>query len=150
MTIRLAALFGANLNMLGRRNPEHYGVMTLADVERHLRDRAELLGCELEVFQSNTEGELIGWVQAHRDELHGYMVNPGGFTMFGQGLRDALLDTEAPVIEVHWSNIHRRGIKSIWSEDAVGQICGFHWRGALAALEVLDGLARDAAGVAGD
>jgi 3-dehydroquinate dehydratase-2 len=140
---RLAVIFGANLNMLGRRNPVHYGTMTLEEVWEHVRKRAEELGVDVEFFQSNFEGELIGWIQEHRDEIDGYVVNPGGFTMFGQAFRDAIVDTEAPLIELHLSNIHRRGIVSVWSEDAVGQICGFHWRGAVIALEVLAGIVRD-------
>lgn len=140
---RLAVLFGANLNMLGRRNPIHYGTMTLDEVWQHVRKRAQELEVDVEFFQSNFEGELINWIQEHRDEIDGYVVNPGGFTMFGQAFRDAIIDTQVPLVELHLSNIHARGIVSIWSQDAVGQICGFHWRGAVVAIEVLSGIVRD-------
>jgi 3-dehydroquinate dehydratase-2 len=139
---RLAVLFGANLNMLGRRNPVFYGTMTLDDVWKHVRAKAEELDVELETFQANIEGELVNWVHEHRDQLDGYVVNPGGFTMFGQAFRDAIVDTGSPLVELHFSNIHARGIVSIWSEQAVGQICGFHWRGAVIALDVLNGIVR--------
>jgi 3-dehydroquinate dehydratase II len=140
---RLAVLFGANLNMLGRRNPVFYGTMTLDEVWSRVRDKAQELGCDVETFQSNIEGELVNWIHQHRDAVDGYIVNPGGFTMFGQPFRDAIIDTERPLIEVHWSNIHAREIVSIWSKQAVGQICGFHWRGCIIALDVLNGLVRD-------
>lgn len=141
--IRVAAMFGANLNMLGRRNAEHYGVMTLDEVTERMRQRAEELGCDLVVVQSNSESELIEWVHANRDEIDGYIINPGGFTMHAQGWRDSIVDTGAPLVELHWSNIHNRGIKSLWTEAAVGQVCGFHWRGAPAGLEILVGLVED-------
>lgn len=141
--LRFAMLFGANLNMLGRRNPVFYGTMTLDEVSERIHEKARDLDVDVVVFQSNIEGEVVNWIHENRDDLDGYVVNPGGFTMFGQAFRDAIIDTGAPLIEVHWSNIHAREIASIWSKQAVGQICGFHWRGALLGLDVLAGLVRD-------
>ena len=140
---RLAVIFGANLNMLGRRNPVFYGTMTLEEVWEHVHAKARELDVEVDLFQSNIEGELVNWIHQHRDDVDGYVVNPGGFTMFGQSFRDAIVDTGCPLIEVHWSNIHAREIVSIWSKQAVGQICGFHWRGVVIGLDVLSGIVRE-------
>lgn len=138
--MRFMVLNGPNLNWLGRREPEIYGRMTLAEVNERLQRRASAAGCELLFFQSNYEGALIDFIQQHVDEVAGVIVNPGGLTHAGYGLRDALVTLDVPVIEVHISNIHRREPfrKMDVVADAVkGQIVGLGWRGYIAALDVL-------------
>jgi 3-dehydroquinate dehydratase-2 len=137
-----AVVLGANLNTLGKRNPTYYGTLTLDEISALIRARAEELHCEVDIVQSNSESELIDWVHLHGDDFDGLLVNPGGFTAFGQALCDAIVDTGKPWIEVHMSNIHARGMRSIWSEHALGVIAGFHSRGYIAGLELLEGIVR--------
>ncbi|WP_409484895.1 type II 3-dehydroquinate dehydratase [Arsenicicoccus dermatophilus] len=101
-------LNGPNLNLLGVRNPEVYGVQTLADVERRCADRAAAHGLVADCRQSNHEGVLIDWVHEVRASCVGLVVNAGGYTHTSVALRDALETVEAPVIEVHISDIHAR------------------------------------------
>jgi 3-dehydroquinate dehydratase II len=140
----LGVVLGANLDMLGKRDAGHYGSLTLDEIKDKLQERATQLHCEVEVVQSNSEAELIDWVHAGADRFEGFLVNPGGFTRFGQALCDAFVDTGKPWIEVHMSNILARHMTSIWSEKSLGQIAGFHWRSYTAGLEILDGIVRDA------
>jgi 3-dehydroquinate dehydratase-2 len=133
-----AVILGANLNTLGTRSPEYYGTLTVAEISERLKSKAREIGCDVEVIQSNSEAELIEWIQGHASDLCGMLVNPGGFTRFGQALCDAVVDVGCPWLEIHMSNIHARGIPSIWSEHALGQITGLHWRGYLGGLEMLN------------
>jgi len=138
--MRFMVLNGPNLNWLGRREPAVYGRMTLGEVNDRLRQRAVALGCELLFYQSNSEGALIDFVQAHADEVDGLIVNPGGLTHYGISLRDALAALERPIIEVHLSNIYAREPwrkTDVIAEVAKGQIAGLGWRSYTAALDVL-------------
>lgn len=120
---------GPNLNLLGSREPEHYGTQTLLDIERRLMTLASGSSHALHAIQSNAEHELIDAVQAAgRDGTDFIILNPAGFTHTSVALRDALLATSIPFIEVHLSNVYARESfrrKSLFSDVALGKICGF-------------------------
>jgi 3-dehydroquinate dehydratase II len=136
----LLILNGPNLNLLGVRQPEIYGRTSLADVEAECKALAEDLGVELDFRQSNSEGQLIDWIQEARQTADGIVINPGGLTHTSIALMDALIASDLPVIEVHISNIHAREEfrhKSYVSRVAMGVICGLGPQGYLFALEAL-------------
>ena len=136
----VVVLNGPNLNMLGLRQPEVYGAMTLDDVEALCAEQAERLGLAIDFRQSNGEGELISWVQECRGRASGIVINPGGYSHTSVALMDALLATDLPVIEVHVTNIHRREQfrhHSFVSEVAVGVICGLGIGGYALALTAM-------------
>ncbi len=114
--------------MLGRRQPEIYGTMTLDDVNARLADLARELGVEVETFQSNHEGALVDRIQAARGQYDALLINAGALTHTSVALLDAILSAEVPTIEVHLSNLYRREEfrhHSYIARAAVGQICGF-------------------------
>jgi len=136
--MHIVVINGPNLNMLGQREPERYGSLTLADVERMISARAGELGAAVEFFQSNSEGELITRVQQCRDKADGIILNPGAYTHTSYALHDALLAAEVPAIEVHISNVHQRESwrhVSVTAAACKGQIVGLGTDGYLLALE---------------
>ena len=133
-------LNGPNLNMLGLRQPEIYGRETLSDIESACRSHAARLALTIEFRQSNLEGELVGWIQEARGRVAGLVINAGAYTHTSVAILDALLLLEAPILEVHLSNIHRRDPfrhHSYVAQAAMGMICGFGSRGYLLALDAL-------------
>lgn len=124
----ILVLNGPNLNLLGEREPAHYGTRTLAEIEQHLRAIARGAGYDLEAFQSNAEHELVGRVQAAMRERVAYiLLNPAAFTHTSVALRDALSAAAIPFIEIHLSNIHAREPfreRSYFSDIARGVISG--------------------------
>lgn len=138
---RLLVLHGPNLNLLGTREPMHYGSTTLAEINLALAHRAEAAGVNLETFQSNHEGALIERVHAARQQGVTYMViNPAAYTHTSVALRDAVAGTGIPFIEVHLSNVHARESfrhHSYFSDLAIGVITGLGSEGYLLALEYL-------------
>lgn len=136
---RLLVLHGPNLNLLGTREPNHYGQTTLADINLALARRAEVAGVELESFQSNHEGALIERVHAAREQDVRYIIiNPAAYTHTSVALRDAMAAVGIPFIEVHLSNVHARESfrhRSYFSDLAVGVISGLGSEGYLLALE---------------
>lgn len=124
----ILVLHGPNLNLLGTREPEHYGRMTLADIDARLLALGNELGVTVETFQSNAEHELVGRVQgAPAAGVKFILINPAAFTHTSVALRDALAAVHIPFIEVHLSNVHAREPfrhKSYLSDIAVGVIAG--------------------------
>ena len=138
--MRLLVINGPNLNMLGRRDPAIYGPMSLHDIEEAVQRRAQELGTDVTFFQSNSEGSIIDYLQAQAPTANGIIINPGALTHYGLSLREALVDTSIPVVEVHLSNLYAREEwrhRSVVAPVAVGQISGLGWRGYVAALEYL-------------
>jgi 3-dehydroquinate dehydratase-2 len=138
---RILVLHGPNLNLLGTREPQHYGAATLSDINRALARRAELAGIDLQTFQSNHEGALIECIHAAREQgVRAVIINPAAYTHTSVALRDALAAVAIPFVEVHLSNVHAREPfrhHSYFSDLAVGVICGLGHQGYLLALEYL-------------
>jgi 3-dehydroquinate dehydratase II len=130
-------LNGSNLNLLGQRQPHIYGHETLADVERDCRALAAELGLEIRFHQSNREYEIIDWIHEARETAGGIVINPAAFTHTSVAILDALNTFDAPVIEVHISNVHKREEfrhKSFVSLRADGVIAGLGTQGYQLAL----------------
>ncbi len=145
MSSSVLVLNGPNLNMLGVREPEIYGRETLAEIESSCRRRAEALSLELDFRQSNSESELVEWIQQARGKFDGIILNAGAFSHTSIAILDALLPCQLPVIEVHLSNIFRREPfrhHSYVSGAAHGFICGFGGHGYELALEAMARLTR--------
>ncbi|MBP5997774.1 MAG: type II 3-dehydroquinate dehydratase [Azonexus sp.] len=138
---RILVVHGPNLNLLGTREPEHYGKLTLSDINVALARMAENAGVDLEAFQSNHEGALIERVHAAREQgVRAIIINPAAYTHTSVALRDALAAVAIPFVEVHLSNVHAREPfrqHSYFSDLAVGVICGLGHEGYLLALEYL-------------
>ncbi len=137
--MKLLLLNGPNLNLLGTREPQTYGHITLADIEATVTREVAAKGSTIECFQSNHEGALIDRIHAARGEaVDCILINPGGLTHTSVALRDALAGVAIPFIEIHLSNVHKREAfrhHSFLSEIAVGVICGFGAQGYLMALQ---------------
>ena len=136
---------GPNLNMLGRRNPEHYGETTLAEIEERLNRRAADLDAELLFRQANSEAALVDFINENAQHADGIIINPAGFTTIGYPLLDACIDSRIPVVEVHLSNIYARESwrsPSIFARAVTATIAGMRWMGYIAALEYLHALTK--------
>ncbi|MBH3338124.1 type II 3-dehydroquinate dehydratase [Pseudomonas mendocina] len=132
MTPCILVLNGPNLNMLGTREPATYGHETLADISQLCADTAAEHGLTIEFRQTNHEGELLDWIHAARGRCAGILINPAAWTHTSVAIRDALVASELPVIEVHLSNVHKREPfrhHSFVSQIAVGVICGLGSQG---------------------
>lgn len=139
--IRILVIHGPNLNLLGTREPDHYGRVTLSDINMALARMAEGAGVDLETFQSNHEGALIERIHAAREQgVRAIIINPAAYTHTSVALRDALSAVAIPFVEVHLSNVHAREPfrhHSYFSDLAIGVICGLGHEGYLLALEYL-------------
>lgn len=136
----VGVVHGPNLNLLGEREPEHYGSATLDEVDAALARRAEAAGARVVCFQSNAEGELVDWIQARSPEVDGWLVNAAGLTHTSVPLRDALVASGHPFVEVHLSNVFAREPfrhRSLLADAAEGVVCGFRARSYELALEGL-------------
>ncbi len=138
---RFLILNGPNINFTGIREIGVYGAETYASILDYIRGEAERLGCEVEFYQSNHEGDLIDALQkAHTDGLDGVVFNPGGYTHTSVALHDAIASITPPVIEVHFSNIQsREGYRhvSLTAPACRGQIAGLGKKGYVLAMEAL-------------
>ena len=138
MIRKILLLNGPNLNMLGKREPQHYGSLTLADIEQQLQQQAAELGLDLDCFQTNSEEKLIDKIHQAFEKVEFILINPAAFTHTSVALRDALLAVNIPFVEIHLSNVHARGPfrhHSYLSDKAVGVICGLGAKGYQFGLE---------------
>ena len=145
MSLDILVIHGPNLNLLGQREPEVYGYLTLVDINQKLIDEAKSAGVMLDTFQSNWEGAIVDRIhQAKQDGVQYIIINPAALTHTSVALRDALLGVAIPFIEVHLSNVHAREAfrhHSYLSDKAIGVICGLGAKGYSTALEyVIDQL----------
>ena len=146
MTAMVLILNGPNLNILGRRPIGHYGTMTLEQINERISEHVSKLELEVTFYQSNHEGNLVDHIQENWGNYEGIIINPGALTYYGYSLKDALIDANVPIIEVHLSNIHGREdwrSNSIIADVAQGQIAGFGWRSYTAAIDIISGLIND-------
>lgn len=139
--MRILVINGPNLNMLGRRDSEHYGTQTLESIAAALSEQSRELDCELVFFQSNHEGAIIDFIQQEAPGSSGILINPGALTHYGYSLHDALVDSGLPVVEVHLSDIQaREGWRrhSVIADIAISQVSGLkaesYYRGLTALI----------------
>lgn len=126
--MKIMVINGPNINMLGSREPEIYGSLTLDDIINNLKDYAKTLGIELETFQSNVEGEIVNTIQKAKNDCSGIVINPAAYTHTSVAIRDAIAAVGLPCVEVHLSNIHNREEfrkNSLTAPVCIGQIAGF-------------------------
>lgn len=144
--MKILVMHGPNLNRLGKRRPEKYGRMTLAEIETEIQNHAKELGVTVEHFQSNHEGALIDWLQTHQDDSDGIIFNPAGLTTQGHAIYDAISDAEKPTAIVHLAarEKYERGSRpDLFVSIADLYIAGMGWRGYLVAMsEIHHGLRR--------
>lgn len=141
--MNILVLNGPNLNMLGTREPEIYGTETLGDIEKNVTTRAETLGYTIDFRQTNSESELVSWIQQASARAHAILLNAGAFTHTSVAILDALQTVDMPVIEVHLSNIFKREEfrhHSYISPVANGVICGFGANSYILALDAADNI----------
>ena len=137
---RVLVLHGPNLNLLGIRVPQVYGAFSLDEIDKKILQWAKKEGIEVETRQSNSEGELVGWIQEAIGRYQGIVINPAAYTHTSVALRDAIVSTNIPTVEVHLSNIYQRESfrhQSYIAGVAIGQISGFGAESYLLGLQAI-------------
>ncbi|MEK7438284.1 MAG: type II 3-dehydroquinate dehydratase [Pseudomonadota bacterium] len=141
---RILLVQGANMAYLGKREPEIYGTTSAAELDLLLQGHARETGFQLEIYYAHVEGEAIARVfRAAEEGVDGLLMNPAGFSYAGYALRDCLRALRVPYVEVHMSNIDKRGIKSVTAETARGVIAGFGLHSYTMGLDALCALIGD-------
>lgn len=138
--MKILVIHGPNLNLLGTREPDKYGVDTLDSINESLQDLANQLQVQIEFFQSNIEGEIVDKIQQSFNDCNGLVINPAAYTHTSIAIRDAIAAVSFPAVEVHLSNIHSREEfrhKSFIAPVCVGQISGFKADSYLLALRAI-------------
>jgi 3-dehydroquinate dehydratase-2 len=138
--VKILVVNGPNLNNLGKRDESHYGAESFNEVITSIEQFSKELGIEVKFSQSNSEGELISFIQKEASTSDGIVINAGALTHYGLSLKDSLIDAHIPLVEIHISNIHQREEyrrTSVVEPVAIGQVAGFGTSGYLYALELL-------------
>ncbi|MGH8104429.1 MAG: type II 3-dehydroquinate dehydratase [bacterium] len=140
---KILVLHGPNLNLLGTREPEIYGKTTLEEINRQIEKNAGSMGVEVKVYQTNREGELIDLLHKHRDWMEGIIINPAAYSHTSLAVYDALMAVNRPAVEVHLTNLAKRGhvrSRSVTAAACVGIISGFGPASYMLALQYLAAL----------
>ncbi len=138
--MKISVINGPNLNMLGTREPSLYGNLTISDISKQIKIKADELGVEIDLFQSNIEGEIVEKIHSLYDNFDGFIINAAAYTHTSIAIRDAALSVSLPFIEVHLSNVYKREPfrhKSYLADIALGVISGFGYLSYTLALEAL-------------
>ena len=138
--MKILVVNGPNLNNLGKRDESHYGSESFSEVITSIEQFSKELGIEVKFSQSNSEGELINFIQKEASTSDGIVINAGALTHYGLSLKDSLIDAQIPLVEIHISNIHQREEyrrTSVVEPVAIGQVAGFGTSGYLYAMELL-------------
>jgi len=146
---KILVINGPNLNMLGKRDPKHYGTLTLEHIEQLLVEEAKVLNLSIDCYQSNIEGELINKIHSAL-VYEGVIINAGAYTHYSYAIADALSLLDIPIVEVHLSHIHNRESfreKSVLAKCCVGQITGFKEYSYTLALHALDKILKNNGGI---
>jgi len=140
---KILLLQGANMNYLGRREPEIYGTTTAAELDAMLLAHAKAHGYQLDIFYTNVEGEAINRLyRAVEEGVQGLVMNPAGFNYAGYALRDCVRAMPFPYVEVHMTNVEKRGIRPVIAAEAVGSVFGFGTHSYVLGLDAMLGLLR--------
>lgn len=138
--MKILVINGPNINFLGIREKSIYGTKNYGDLCDYIKSEAKILGVEVDVLQSNIEGEIIGYIQDAYEKYDGIVINPGAYTHYSIAIYDALKAVSIKTVEVHISNIHSREEfrrKSVTAPACIGQICGFGFYGYIMAIMAL-------------